>query len=841
MAHLFSDCLGEVDVITNAENIKRLLELPYASNCTISMMVHRVGNTLLIDDFDIHRFLLQQEDCNWLWLKSFICDHILSRLNDQERNFSKRQPASQNEAIHQKSLLSKFLHHSLLTNTTSEKRDSRNLDFFQSNSHIEHGPLLPDPNIEENVPDPNHTNHNFNRNVVWTFEDIRMLVGTDSPAIFGGSDHPCICLRLRDMHEPINVLTGIDYWLDNLMCNVPEVVMCYHLDGLVQKYEIIKTEDLPFNSNFSSNIIRNVAQNILSFLKQNATKSGHTYWLFKGPKDDVVKLYDLTSLGTTGEFNDKTQSPNDEKPNKSTENTDKNPFTVPVAMLLYKVAKNIKNSSEKIQPKQAGSIKALLENCVKLLPKEQYPQIVTSSFYLLCDLHVPTIIDPTSSIFENEISDPENVNDGENHNSDDSDEQSVSGTNTLVGSKEYDSDIDLEKRCSSPPPLVKCFDSALKYVVSGLNCLKYIPAKLNEAAKKDEKDVEKMLKQTNHEEKSTKSIPFCSRKSRRKKSSKWNKSVHTHANQSPLNIDGEKPSQGTEWNAHLKLLLLEKSCLIYATLAEQTFQQEEFGRTLNFISFAKKCYQVVKKFPSTSIIGKNYYKNILARAGDCYFKCAQHMNDISVFIEQFNKPRDIDLLFEKELQDEFADEIVELEYPIDNLEQLMLKSISCYESALKFTEEDSSRSDLYGRIGNVLNELGVRYMNWADPKNASSNADIDRLTLAKKSFDCLNRGISAFEKINDDANLSILLCNMGRFMRFRAHLEEDGFSFKKICYDAAFKSYHRALTILEENSQFCDIVTWELSSGKFTFGKLMLEHFRDDMVNHLFFYNRRPY
>lgn len=44
------------------------------------------------------------------------------------------------------------------------------------------------------------------------------------------------------MDRPITVLTGIDYWLDNLMCNVPEIGMCYHLNGLVQKYEIIKTE-----------------------------------------------------------------------------------------------------------------------------------------------------------------------------------------------------------------------------------------------------------------------------------------------------------------------------------------------------------------------------------------------------------------------------------------------------------------------------------------------------------------------------------------------------------------------------------------------------------------------
>lgn len=140
--------------------------------------------------------------------------------------------------------------------------------------------------------------------------------------IFGGGTHPCISLRLSDMTKPINVLTGIDYWLDNLMSNVPEVVMCYHLNGIVQKYELIKTEDLPSmdNSKFSPKLIRDVAQNILSFLKSNATKAGHTYWLFKGKDEEVIKLYDLTSLCSSDMFDN-----------------DQNPFTVPVAMLLYKV------------------------------------------------------------------------------------------------------------------------------------------------------------------------------------------------------------------------------------------------------------------------------------------------------------------------------------------------------------------------------------------------------------------------------------------------------------------------------------------------------------------------
>ena len=39
-----------------------------------------------------------------------------------------------------------------------------------------------------------------------------------------------------------------------------------------------------------------VAQNILAFLKANCTQEGHTYWLFRRKGEDVVKLYDLTSL-----------------------------------------------------------------------------------------------------------------------------------------------------------------------------------------------------------------------------------------------------------------------------------------------------------------------------------------------------------------------------------------------------------------------------------------------------------------------------------------------------------------------------------------------------------------
>lgn len=77
-----------------------------------------------------------------------------------------------------------------------------------------------------------------------------------------------------------------------------------------------------------------------------------------------------------------------------------NPFTIPVAMLLYRVARNMKHSSDRRQP---GTIRMLLKNCLKLIPPEKYPEIVTSSLYMLSDLYVPASTNPENpELAENE-------------------------------------------------------------------------------------------------------------------------------------------------------------------------------------------------------------------------------------------------------------------------------------------------------------------------------------------------------------------------------------------------------------------------------------------------------
>lgn len=80
MAHQFPYCIGDVDVVSDAEKIKKLLKIPFNSKAHVSMMIHRVGKTLLIDDFDIYKYLLRQSEKEWQWLRKFFFENVLQSL-----------------------------------------------------------------------------------------------------------------------------------------------------------------------------------------------------------------------------------------------------------------------------------------------------------------------------------------------------------------------------------------------------------------------------------------------------------------------------------------------------------------------------------------------------------------------------------------------------------------------------------------------------------------------------------------------------------------------------------------------------------------------------------------
>ncbi|XP_036343798.1 erythroid differentiation-related factor 1-like isoform X1 [Rhagoletis pomonella] len=924
IAHMFPDCVGEVDVVTDAENIKRLLKLPYTSKSAVSMIVHKVGNTLLLDEFDIQKYLLRKADDDWKWLRTFILEHILA-YGEKDHSFCLKDKSR--EALQTKNLLSKFLYYSLKQSASEvpEQETQRERPALPIT-----GPVLPEPKVEENVPDPK-SSHVFNRNVLWTFEDIRMLIGTDMP-IFGGPNRPCISLRLRDMAKPINVLTGIDYWLDNLMCNVPEVVMCYHIDGIVQKYEIIKTEDLPYleNSQFSPQVVRNVAQNILAFLKANATKAGHTYWLFKGRNDDVVKLYDLTTLCQK------------DAEAKRCEEKQENPFTVPVAMLLYTVARNMKNTTTQITPKIAGNIKALLDNCIKLLPKEKYPQIVTSSHYILSDLHLPAGIDPKAPKFDNSDLDSDTQSVYEEDEDDDmgsDDDCNLNDVhNELSENPEHSGNVAVKQICDTlkelnvnaqlkngnrapraPSPLQAGIEDrcriSLEHISAGIACLKFFNSNEEKFIKESEvraKDEEKLriLHEEQHPNmaKPFKPIPLpyeslskhtangeldslknsdddaddsqtqsddknmkrSKVKRTKAKELKECQNVKTEANQGLSTLEDKRI--GTKfnsqlfgsWNVHLKLLLLEKACLAYATYAEYYYIEQKYGSCLNAIYMASRCQQVVLKYMSGLVSQKSC---LLGRAGDCFFQMAKNWKYIDSYLEQFNEESDIAQNINIEVvKDLNGDDLIELITPLANIEHLMQSSCKCYENAIECiiegsTSDEDSKSELLRRLGNVRNELGLKYMYWAqeeyskametksnnltdvsgstensqlkenrcegDNKQVEKAAEPVYMKLAMKSYDCLIRGISAFSEVQDNVNLAFLYCNLGRFMRFRAHLylPEENIDFvrkQKMFYNEAFLNYEKAKDVLgsrKSSSELWDLVNWELSTATFTLAK----------------------
>lgn len=368
MAYDFIDCIGnDVDVVSDSENIKKLLKIPY-SKSHVSMGVHRIGRTLLLDELDIQElFVTSSQTGDWNWLKE-----LYQRLVDPKWQRKKKS----REHFYQKAILSKFLYYSINGDCAAEAVPTPIVQPEENQIEVEESwpaPLRTPASVpEDGNPQEQGLKNDFVRNILWTFEDIHMLVGSNMP-IFGGGKYPAVSLRLRDSNKPINILTGIDYWLDNLMCNVPELVMCFHVNGIVQRYEMIKTEDIPNldNSSFSTKVVKDIAQNILSFLKANCTKEGHTYWLFKASGSDIVKLYDLTTLCE-----------------ETSEDKYQNPFTMPVAILLYKVASNM--MMKKVQNrKHYGIIRMLLLNCIKLLDKERHPQFVqfiASANYMISEL-----------------------------------------------------------------------------------------------------------------------------------------------------------------------------------------------------------------------------------------------------------------------------------------------------------------------------------------------------------------------------------------------------------------------------------------------------------------------
>ncbi|XP_057306035.1 erythroid differentiation-related factor 1-like [Hydractinia symbiolongicarpus] len=826
MANKYPELIGEVDVISAADHIKKLLKTPF-SNSELSMSVHCIGKSLLLNEIDVPRLLQQSSiycgDPNLQWLHDLYCSAANIPLGSELLPKKRNKLKSEIETIH-----SKFMYYSTedkVPNSTNESTaHSDDIIKFESlpssqEENTDHARQI--MNTVDNVKNPESSipaSSCFLRDVLWTFEDITMLVGSNLP-IFGGGKYPAVSLRLRDSSKPISILTGIDYWLDNLMCNVPELIMCYHLKGIVQKYEQLKTTDLPQleGSSFSPGVIRDVAQNILSFLKANCTKEGHTYWLYKSTKDDIIKLYDLTSICS----------------NSSVEQH--NPFSITVALLLYQIARNIISSNE-ITEQNITRVRALLQNCDLLLEKGGRPDISFLANYLLAELYgdIYKNINTSSCDETDDDTSRSNTDDELNENENSFKAVTVSVNNLRVPARRRRKSVHFEVPLSSLDKECKCKKS-LCFISKALGWLDSLS---EEATMNDE---------SNNPQSEAK---LCESKSQTVAIQQQGKttldliSKDMQILKMPLS---SQPKSSISY-AIMKDGLLETAARCYLTLSDINVTKKKFGRALRFVQISCFCLMSVKKqsLECTYLSVKS-----LMLYGDLLTMLVKTTTNKDSEKEDFTSPNDIDVRFiallkpsdDCELYDVNVKAICDCFERTD--EELLLCSVSLYEKAVKRTGDEKEENvmtqiiELTRRLGNVRNELGVLHMNKAALMAKKYGIPSDQeVELWKISFDYFENSIRAFEVANDKVNLALVYANRGRLMCLcaqvygystRSKFEESRGQFtqqEKTYFGKAFEYYHKALLLLnrQEKSSIWINVSIELSGAYFMMATVLQDY-----------------
>lgn len=72
------------------------------------------------------------------------------------------------------------------------------------------------------------------------------------------------------------------------MASVPELAICYHQDGVVQGYELLKTDDIFLLKGISEdgtpafhpNVVQQNGLSVLRFLEENCKQDPGAYWVF---------------------------------------------------------------------------------------------------------------------------------------------------------------------------------------------------------------------------------------------------------------------------------------------------------------------------------------------------------------------------------------------------------------------------------------------------------------------------------------------------------------------------------------------------------------------------------
>ncbi|KAJ7973929.1 Erythroid differentiation-related factor 1 [Quillaja saponaria] len=330
----------EIDVIAPADILKQIFKMPY-SKARLSIAVHRIGQTLVLNtgpDVEegekfIRRHNNQSKCADQSLFLNFAMHSVRMEACDcppthhvpsQEKSNSSALPGGntpqfvgnddvvRGEGYNHCSEYTQVKQDSFLWESKKNKRN-KNRDPIKKASQVGDKPRS---SLQESEKQRKVGNDGFLRVLYWQFHNFRMLLGSDL-LLFTNEKYVAVSLHLWDVTRQVTPLTWLEAWLDNVMASVPELAICYHHNGVVQGYELLKTDDIFLLKGvsddgapaFHPHVVQQNGLSVLRFLRDNCTQDPGAYWLYKSAGEDVIQLFDLSVIPKNHSSGDCDDSP----------------------------------------------------------------------------------------------------------------------------------------------------------------------------------------------------------------------------------------------------------------------------------------------------------------------------------------------------------------------------------------------------------------------------------------------------------------------------------------------------------------------------------------------------
>ncbi|KAE8812201.1 hypothetical protein D1007_10810 [Hordeum vulgare] len=396
----------EIDVIAPTDILKQIFKIPY-SKAQVSIAVSRIGDTLILNsgpDVDegekiFRRQNNQPKGSDPSILKNFAmhsvraeaCDCPPSHQPSQDKQTASmlHGPFGHMEGSFDSSSSSNFSTSPYLDQNISKSRKPSHGTceslYWGARENKQKVPgsdpvrkttrvgETPNCEVQESEKSRRVGNNGFRKVCFWQFHNFHILLGSDL-LIFSNEKYIAVSLHLWDVSRQVTPLNWLEAWLDNVMASVPELAICYHQNGVVQGYELLKNDDIFLLKGVSDDgtpafhpqVVQQNGLAVLRFLQNNCKQDPGAYWLYKGAEEDVVQLYDLSILPEKHTAGDHISTCN---PVSSLMNKGRRESLFSLGTLLYRVAHRM--SLSKVPSNRAKCAK-FFRKCLDFLNKQDH-------------------------------------------------------------------------------------------------------------------------------------------------------------------------------------------------------------------------------------------------------------------------------------------------------------------------------------------------------------------------------------------------------------------------------------------------------------------------------------